>query len=613
MYTLTVFIVLFAGITGGVVAVWLLSSYSRGNPVFTLGLFLASIAFWLGTHLGTLTATTEPWLLFYTQLSYVGVVTVPPLWLIFALQYTDRSEWLTTARLAGLFVVPAATLIVVFTTQTHSLFYTSTSIIEVGGHPTLRVGVGPWHVVNVAYAYLLLGIGTAMVGFGLLSANDHYRLQSGLLATLISLPWGVNIAFHLGLRPVPWVDLAPVTVVAVGVPLAVFLVRSDYNPFIPIVHERVFRTMADPMLVVRENGLILDLNNAARSVLTHEGSVRGKQVGTVLPPATGAGNEFEPWRNESIEWTLDSDSSGNQYLLRCHEVEPRDGTEVRGYVISLTDITDQKERQRVLERKNKQLERLAKVISHDMKAPLSTAEKVLTLLRRDLDDSDDAVEQSLEDLEATHERLRGFANYLPRLTRESADVKSTEACDLESIARTAWRFVDTGNASLEIVDTHTIEADRQRLQQVFENLLQNAVEHGPEGQGNERRPEGELPETSRPVHNGDQDELPTGKRMARNTGSAGEMTNANCPPAGTPTKGIRVRVGTTSEGIYIEDNGKGIRPEIREQVFEYEMSTGDNSGFGLAIVRTIVESHGWEITATESETDGARFEIRTRV
>ena len=39
------------------------------------------------------------------------------------------------------------------------------------------------------------------------------------------------------------------------------------------------------------------------------------------------------------------------------------------------------------------------------------------------------------------------------------------------------------------------------------------------------------------------------------------------------------------------------------------MGTGDGRGFGLAIVRTIIEAHGWEIEVTESSSGGARFEI----
>jgi len=45
-------------------------------------------------------------------------------------------------------------------------------------------------------------------------------------------------------------------------------------------------------------------------------------------------------------------------------------------------------------------------------------------------------------------------------------------------------------------------------------------------------------------------------------------------------------------------------------VFEAGYSTEDGgTGFGLRIVRDIVEAHGWEIACTAAESGGARFEV----
>jgi signal transduction histidine kinase len=45
-------------------------------------------------------------------------------------------------------------------------------------------------------------------------------------------------------------------------------------------------------------------------------------------------------------------------------------------------------------------------------------------------------------------------------------------------------------------------------------------------------------------------------------------------------------------------------------VFETGYSEAeDGTGFGLNIVSQIAEAHGWEVTLTESEAEGARFEV----
>ncbi|MFC5135422.1 MULTISPECIES: ATP-binding protein [Haloferacaceae] len=76
--------------------------------------------------------------------------------------------------------------------------------------------------------------------------------------------------------------------------------------------------------------------------------------------------------------------------------------------------------------------------------------------------------------------------------------------------------------------------------------------------------------------------------------------------------GVTVSAGVLADGtgIYLEDDGAGIAPENRDKVFDAGHSTRrDGTGFGLRIVERIVESHGWEIRATEGEAGGARFEI----
>lgn len=73
---------------------------------------------------------------------------------------------------------------------------------------------------------------------------------------------------------------------------------------------------------------------------------------------------------------------------------------------------------------------------------------------------------------------------------------------------------------------------------------------------------------------------------------------------------VTVTIGDLDTGFYVADDGSGIPPEEREQVFEAGYSTDNEStGFGLAIVKQIADAHGWDICVTESETDGARFEI----
>jgi len=230
--------------------------------------------------------------------------------------------------------------------------------------------------------------------------------------------------------------------------------------------------------------------------------------------------------------------------LRIGEANPR------GYSI-YTDITEQKRRERELEAQNERLDEFASIVSHDLRNPLSVAQGNLELARETGD------EERFERVVDAHDRMGEMIDQLLSLAREGEIVGETAALDLATVAEAAWATVQTDGASLQIVETGTVVADRDRLVELFENLLRNAVDHAAED-----------PAT------------------------------------------LSVAVGTTDAGFYVEDDGRGIPEEDRDAVFDSGYTTAtDGTGFGLAIVDRIATAHGWSVTVGESAAGGARFEF----
>ena len=213
------------------------------------------------------------------------------------------------------------------------------------------------------------------------------------------------------------------------------------------------------------------------------------------------------------------------------------------------DITTQKERERELERKNERLDEFASVISHDLRNPLSVARGYATLLADEYD------EQAVDGITTALDRMESIVEDTLKLARQGERVAQSEPVELEPLCNRCWNMVETADAEMVIEETGTIRGDPQRLQQVFENLFGNAIDHG-----------------------------------------GGDVT---------------VRVGITDEEtLYVADDGPGVAPDDREEVFEPGYSsTDDGTGFGLAIVRRIAEAHGWSVRLTDSASGGARFEF----
>ena len=81
----------------------------------------------------------------------------------------------------------------------------------------------------------------------------------------------------------------------------------------------------------------------------------------------------------------------------------------------------------------------------------------------------------------------------------------------------------------------------------------------------------------------------------------------------TPTGQRKVEISTDGNGdgevrLSVRDHGTGIRPEVHERLFDQFFTTKEHGlGMGLAIVRSIVESHGGKIDAENVADGGARF------
>lgn len=201
-----------------------------------------------------------------------------------------------------------------------------------------------------------------------------------------------------------------------------------------------------------------------------------------------------------------------------------------------------------LERQNENLEQFASIVSHDLKNPLNALSGWIEMAEQ-TGDAD-----AFDRCHRTIERMNTLVDDLLELARAGTTILDTEPVDVQQAVTECLDGVPTGEAHISIETEQVIQADESRFKQLFENLLRNAIEHG---------------------------------------GPAVEVT-----------------VGSLPDGFYIEDDGPGIPPDKRDEVFERGYSTTeDGTGFGLAIVKEIANAHDWSVELTESEHGGARFEF----
>jgi signal transduction histidine kinase len=247
-----------------------------------------------------------------------------------------------------------------------------------------------------------------------------------------------------------------------------------------------------------------------------------------------------------------------------------DGTELRGAVLTFTDMTEAREQEEALRRAVRQREDVVSIVSHDLRNPLGVvlaASEILLDLPLDEEErrhqaeiirrSGKRMQSLIEDLldvarieagafvvRPSREELLPILEEARALFQEQASRKGV-GLRVESNAPRAWARVD-----------------RDRIMQGLANLLDNAL------------------------------------RVTQESGS------------------VVLGVAETYAGVEITvaDTGPGIEPRLFERLFDRFSQSDDEdagaAGLGLAIVRGVAEAHGGEVDVESELGRGTTFTIR---
>jgi PAS domain S-box-containing protein len=539
----------------------------RLSPIPPLMLIVA-VTLWCLSDAARLAVTDlDAKLALYPGYFLMGTVVVVTLF-VFAADYTERTAWLRPKRLA-LVSFPLLLSTTFEITNFGSLTIRSARIVTRNGVAIADVTWGPMFYLHHGLAYLFVA-GGAYLFLTFETTNRHYRGQVRSIVVALSIPWLLNVAYLGGMTTFNYTSLGFAAALPIGV-LMVF--RYRILRLIPVERSSVVEEMDTGYLVLDRSGVVVDINDRAAELIGMDperllGCDRSFLETTV--PAVATAFEDDDGFN-----TITRERDGDTRYYNVETSPLGDGVSASvtetGTVVLFQDVTAQIEAQRQLrdqkerlEEQNERLEEFASILSHDLRNPLSVANGRLELAR----DEYDSVH--LEKIGEAHERMDELIADALALARQGQTVLSREPVSLRRVCRSAWENVDTESATLDVKTKRIVSADDSQLTQLFENLFRNAVEHGG-------------PEV---------------------TVTVGDVTDESS------TKTDDELAEGAWHGFFVADDGPGIPQEKRGDVFEKGFSTAESgTGFGLAIVESVADAHGWRVRVTESESGGARFDI----
>jgi len=360
--------------------------------------------------------------------------------------------------------------------------------------------------------------------------------------------------------------------------------------------DSIVDNVADAIITIDENGIIESVNKATRKLFGYKRSeLIGNNVKTLMP------EKYKKKHDYSMKHYVSGGES--QVIGKVIELAGRkkNGSlfpidlainemlfdDKRMFTGIIRDITERKDAQIQIESKNEKLNQLIEelvsidklkstfvsTVSHELRTPLTSIKASIGLvLAESVGEIDKEAKQFLKICYSNTDRLIRLINDLLDLSKlEEKTIKlSKRNFDIGSLVNEViWALnsiAEFHSVSVvnEVKEDININADRDRIAQVLNNLMSNGIKFS--GDGN--------------------------------------VVNIQS----------RVRNGTVE--ITVADKGKPIPENIKEKIFErFFQADGTSSrkvggtGLGLAISKSIIAQHGGEIWVESGKNKGNSFKF----
>ncbi|MBC7566869.1 MAG: PAS domain-containing sensor histidine kinase [Pedobacter sp.] len=373
----------------------LLSYYvykKEGGAVRLFGIMMFTNAIWSIAYGLELASTSLSQIIFFINIEYIGISTLPLSWFLFCLHLSGKEKWYKRPfNFVTLMVITIATILTVWTNNWHHLYYTSITVDNSSYFPMAKIATGIGYHLFTIYFYILLAIGNYLLFAKFRTADPIYRRQNYLIIVASLIPWIANITYLAGIRPLGNLDMTPFAFVATISLIAVAIYRFKLFDIVPIAREKVMDLMQDGFVILDNKKRVIDYNLAFKKYLgrSKRTNIIGATLEELLPGQTDFHRSIENRYTGHVELKL-SNEFGVFDLdvdIRCLDNNQPNSDAT---IVKMQDLTQfkkdaikSKEQTEELKRLNQLKDRIFSIIAHDLRAPLVNLSEVLKMISDD--------------------------------------------------------------------------------------------------------------------------------------------------------------------------------------------------------------------------------------
>lgn len=435
--------------------------------------------------------------IFWENVSYIGIVIIPVMWLIFTLQYTKLERYLTRRNLALLSLIPLITLVMVGTNDLHHFMATEIGFRKAGELNILTPSFGWWFWIHAVYSYSLLLLGMIILIRKLITMPRIFRIQTGIVLAAIVIPFLGNVLYTFKVSPSYPIDPTTFSFTFTGIVCFWGMFRYKLFDMIPTARNAVIDDMSAVLIVLDNRNHIIDMNLAAKRIFGgFEEDLTGKPIMEVIGEWSAYFGRYGHVQTAEEKISLDTEDGKLWFDLKITPIFDNKARSI-GRSIILYDITkletaihDLEISRKAAEDASKAKSRFLATMSHEIRTPLNGIVGMAELLAS----SDSAEEQKayLQVLQSCSDSLLGVINEILDFSKIEAgkmelDRSSFSLSSLMDITVRAFVHQTAGKDLKLTCDIspgipEKLAGDPGKLRQILVNLIGNAVKFTEQGE-----------------------------------------------------------------------------------------------------------------------------------
>ncbi len=281
----------------------------------------------------------------------IGGSLIPSFYLIFAVSFIEKYNLLHRRFLPIYFIIPVVSIIMLITNSSHFLFFSNPSIGVGRFYNEFTYKPELWYYIQQFYILFGSLVVNVILITLFINGTSIYKKQIasiviGSLALLILhtlLHPNMLGLFNLNINPTPYFSSYAGIIIYIG------LRRYNLFRFVPIVRDTIFEKMADAVIVIDKEKVVVDLNENAMIYLNLQKKDVGRRVDEVITfwHKLGCNEDDVDTRHDYVYKTEIYDVAA-YYQINISPYFDKNDT-FQGQIIVVRDITVQKDAERVLD------------------------------------------------------------------------------------------------------------------------------------------------------------------------------------------------------------------------------------------------------------------------